>query len=162
MDAHFLLSWLVTLRIAWRCRSICFWEARKSTHAVAFVEKAVDRAILGYADQQIITGLAILIADFSQLRTVDMYHSHIVVYLAWMSSNTYLSAVSLLQDEFRANKWPKMKTFRVISMFFTGVLLLVALVPKTGAVRNINTYSPRIAPGWPARRFWHKQALERF
>ena len=96
-------------------------------------QNAVDQSILAYADLQIATGVGILTAAFATMSTLSMYHFQVAIYLAWMSSNTHLTAVSLLQTEFRENRNKSTaRHLRIGGMALLGVMLVVALVPTTG------------------------------
>lgn len=138
-------------------------------------KRATDQAILAYADQQIITGIAILAAGFSRLQNLSVYHLHVVIYLAWMSSNTHLTAVSLLQLEFRNQKSLTVRIVRLTGMIVLALLLLVGLVPTTCVNWNIivsqyqQVYPSEggvsdylIAPAVPARCFWQNPTLGGF
>ena len=95
-------------------------------------QKAVDHSILAYADLQIATGVGILVAACSTIHSLSVYHLQVAIYLAWMSSNTHLTAISLLQIEFRENRNKSIaRNLRLVGMVFLGVFLLVALVPTT-------------------------------
>ncbi|KAL9583277.1 MAG: hypothetical protein Q9212_002800 [Teloschistes hypoglaucus] len=132
-------------------------------------QNAVDQAILTYADLQIATGVAILVAACSTIRSLSLYHLQVAIYLAWMSSNTHLTAVSLLQVDFRENRNKSIaRRLRLGGMAFLGVFLLIALVPTTsynwlyiiteskGRGHVIGrSHSTTLSPaGIPARCFW--------
>ncbi|KAL8635352.1 MAG: hypothetical protein Q9228_007146, partial [Teloschistes exilis] len=132
-------------------------------------KNAVDQAILTYADLQIATGVGILVAACSTIRSLSLYHLQVAIYLAWMSSNTHLTAVSLLQAEFRENRNKSIaRRLRLGGIVFLGVFLLIALVPTTsykwlsiiteskGRGHNIGrSHSTTLSPaGIPARCFW--------
>ncbi len=95
-------------------------------------KRATDQAVLAYADQQIVTGIAILAAGFSRMQSLSVYHLHVIIYLAWMSSNTHLTAVSLLQAQFRNEKNQKIRFIRLMGMIILALMLVVALVPTIG------------------------------
>lgn len=136
-------------------------------------QSAVDQCILAYADLQIATGIGILTAAFSTMSTLSVYHLQVAIYLAWMSSNTHLTAVSLLQTEFRENKNKSTaRRLRIAGMALLGVMLLVALVPTTGynwlaiitrSRRRGHTYDSAFrettlsSAGIPARCLWQRQ-----
>lgn len=61
--------------------------------------------ILGLADQQLVTGLAILIAALKEWNTISGYHYNIVVYLAWFSSFTHAVALLSLGDILKRSKF---------------------------------------------------------
>ncbi|KAF2716046.1 hypothetical protein K431DRAFT_209740, partial [Polychaeton citri CBS 116435] len=58
------------------------------------------RVITAFSDQQLITGIGILIAGYISLfnsSALDQYHWQIVIYLAWMSSNVHLATLTVLR-----------------------------------------------------------------
>ena len=133
---------------------------------------AVNQSILAYADVQMATGIGILIAAFSTISDLSVYHYQVAIYLAWMSSNTHLTAVSLLQVEFRENKTRSIaRRLRLGGMGFLGVMLLVALVPTAsynwvaiitrnqqhGHAYTIFHKSAISSAGVPARCFWQRE-----
>ena len=135
-------------------------------------QKAVDQSILGYADLQIATGVGILTAAFATMSTLSVYHLQVAIYLAWMSSNTHLTALSLLQTDFRENKGKSVvRRLRLGAMALLGVMLLVALVPTTAynwlatitrSVRHddgvgVSHDSAVSSAAIPARCFWQRQ-----
>ncbi|KAL8765111.1 MAG: hypothetical protein Q9209_007710 [Squamulea sp. 1 TL-2023] len=132
-------------------------------------QNAVDQSILAYADLQIATGVGILVAACSTIRSLSVYHLQVAIYLAWMSSNTHLTAISLLQVEIRENRSKSIaRRLRLGGMTFLGVFLLVALVPTTaynwlliitqsqGTSNAVgrSRESELLAAGIPARCFW--------
>ncbi|KAL8835783.1 MAG: hypothetical protein Q9170_003177 [Blastenia crenularia] len=136
---------------------------------LAWWQNAVDQSILAYADLQIATGVGILVAACSTIRSLSVYHLQVAIYLAWMSSNTHLTAISLLQIDFRENRSKSIaRRLRLGGMIFLGVLLLVALVPTTaynwlliitqsqvrGHAVGRSYEGEQSAAGIPARCFW--------
>ena len=129
---------------------------------------AIDQSILVYADLQIANGIAILTAAFATMRTISMYHLQVAIYLAWMSSNTHLTAVSLLQTDFREDRNKlKARRLRIAGMALLALMLMVALVPTTRynwsaiMTRSVGYNSAYGTPqvtisiaGVPARCFW--------
>lgn len=86
-------------------------------------------AMLSLSDQQLVTGLAILIAGFYGMFNdwLDIYHWTIVVYLAWLSSAVHIASLTLLRDVFVQNT--VLRNSRVAGMLLLLALLLVALWP---------------------------------
>lgn len=121
-------------------------------------QEAASSVVLGYADQQIATGISILVAGFVKTPDISVYHLHVVIYLAWMSSNTHLSAISLLQADFRDSKRSRWRALRVVGMCAIGVMVLVVLIPTTSTVwgQLVNSRDGQAA-GVPARCFWHRR-----
>ena len=78
-----------------------------------------------------------------------------------MSSNTHLTALSLLQTEFGNGSKVKLRSLRLTGMLILGIMLLVALVPTAGANwNNFNSGKSRetildlSAAGTPAICLW--------
>ena len=135
-------------------------------------QNAVDQSILAYADLQIATGIGILVAACSTISSLSVYHLQVAIYLAWMSSNTHLTALSLLQIDFRENRNKSIaRRLRVGGMILLGLFLLVALVPttaynwlliitqsqRTGNAVGRSHSSETSAAGIPARCFWQSR-----
>lgn len=93
------------------------------------VHVALRKVILALSDQQIVTGIAILGAGFNGLRlgNISVYHFHIIIYLAWMSSSVHLSALTLLRPFLHFHRG--VMVWRVVGMMVLFVMLLIALVP---------------------------------
>lgn len=91
-------------------------------------EPRLRKAILMYSDQQIITGLALLISAYTQLASnITSYHWQLAVYLAWLSSFTHLCCLTVLRQTFRENKW--IRNLRLLLMVVNLGLLISTLVP---------------------------------
>jgi cytochrome c oxidase subunit IV len=86
------------------------------------------KLVLAFSDTQLVTGIAILAGAFSQLRCgIQAYSWQIVVYLAWFSSCTHMSTLTVLRSYFREHR--VLRISRLIGMLITVVMLIVALVP---------------------------------
>ena len=80
------------------------------------------------SDLQILTGMSILIAGFIQLDCgISAFHWQVLVYLAWFSSVTHLSCLTILRT-FLYNH-PSQRLWRLIGMLVVVVMLIVALLP---------------------------------
>ena len=89
---------------------------------------ALGKAILVYSDQQLITGTAILVRAFTQLRCgISAYHWQIVVYLAWFSSLTHSTPLEAPRQYSRDR--PLLRSWRASFMLFVVVRLMIALLP---------------------------------
>ena len=92
------------------------------------LKKSLGKAVLMFSDQQIVTGIALLASGYSQLRSgLDAYHWQIIVYLAWFSSFTHLTTLTVLRNYFQDH--PATRTWRIILMIVTVSLLGIALLP---------------------------------
>ena len=87
--------------------------------------KAYRAFVLALSDQQLVTGLATLIAGFYRHCTLTTYSFTIVGACAWLSATTHLSSVLFLEDHYR--KFPRIRDLRVIFMTCSIVLLLVTM-----------------------------------
>ena len=100
-----------------------------------------------FSDQQLITGLAIMVAGYSEAFNHDLssYHWEIVVYLAWLSSSVHLMTLSFLRSWLNENLL--LRNLRLVAMFGLLALLVFALSP---------TLSWRFGgfSGIPVRCFW--------
>lgn len=98
----------------------------------------MEKAVLILSDTQLVTGLAILIGGYSQLNEgISAYHWQIMIYVAWFSSFSFLSAMAFLEDYFQANQ--SLRIIRVFFMFILASFLIVALIP-TGSDLWLNLY----------------------
>ncbi|KAB8596105.1 hypothetical protein FH972_025814 [Carpinus fangiana] len=100
--------------------------------------EAVELVVLVISDQQIVTGVAMLLTGFVKLRTITIYHWHIVVYAAWVSSNVHLTTLTILR--FYLQERSLLRTIRLGGMMVLLLLLLAALFPLVNADWNIITY----------------------
>lgn len=92
--------------------------------------KILEGIMLSLSDQQLVTGLAILVAGYYEMLNsgaLSLYHWQIVVYLAWMSSSVHIASLTLLRDVL--NQKPMLRNLRVAGMLILLVLLVVALWP---------------------------------
>ena len=107
---------------------------------------AIEGAILAFCDQQVVTGISILISGFSQLNTgLSSYHWQSVVNLAWLSSVTHLITLTSLRRQARENisfRW-----WRIIAMSIMAAMLMGALVP-IGYLTVVNSNIPYSFPAW--------------
>ena len=111
------------------------------------------KAVLMFSDQQIVTGIALLASGYSQLPSgLDAYHWQMLVYLAWFSSFTHLTTLTVLRGYFQDH--PATRSWRVFFMLVTVALLGIALLP-TGNQFWLNDYLHNIqTSGVPALCFF--------
>ena len=96
-------------------------------------QEALKRFVLTFSDQQLVTGVAILVAGFANWCTMSVYELKMVVALAWFSSATHLATLDVLRGYFRQNR--VVRNWRMIGMV-TIVLLLIAGLLLTGFYTN--------------------------
>ena len=85
--------------------------------------KGLEKFILSLSDQQLVTGLALLVASYINRCSMSLYHFKIVAALAWFSSTTHLATLTLLRTYLINN--PRVRDWRVAAML--GILALLAL-----------------------------------
>jgi hypothetical protein len=134
--------------------------SRAANHPTVHV--ALRKLILALSDQQIVTGIAILGAGFAGMRdgSITVYHFHLVVYLAWMSSSVHLSALTILRPWLYYHRG--VLAWRLAGMLILLVMLMVALIPTVSnewGVVSIWTgplavVPPKTSFGAPAICFW--------
>ena len=113
-------------------------------------KKPLGKAVLMFSDQQIVTGIALLASGYSQLPSgLDAFHWQIVVYLAWFSSFTHLTTLTVLRNYFQDH--PATRLWRIILMIATVSLLGIALLP-TGNYWWLSSYPD--TSGVPASCFF--------
>ncbi len=93
--------------------------------------EALTKFILSLSDQQLVTGLAILIASLSNQCRVTLYEFRIVVSLAWFSSTTHQSTLRVLQHYLFANK--VVRNWRILAMVCLMIMLIFGLIAQTGS-----------------------------
>lgn len=92
------------------------------------VVAALKAAILGFSDQQVVTGISVLVAGYFQLpHGIASYHWKIVSNMAWFSTITHLATLTSLRAQALQNG--TLKWVRIISM---GALLSL-LLPVMGS-----------------------------
>jgi len=100
----------------------------------------LQRFLLAFSDTHLITGLTILIAAFSQLRTISIYHFNTAVYLGWLSSTVHM--VVLSASRFYLRERPGVLYWRVTTMIVLWILLFSTLV------LTASPSSPMTIPGY--------------
>ncbi|KAF2871605.1 hypothetical protein BDV95DRAFT_594689 [Massariosphaeria phaeospora] len=89
-------------------------------------QEAVTRFILSLSDQQLATGLAILIAALSNQCTLSVQEFRITMSLAWFSSTTHLATLDSLRDYFISHG--TIRNWRVFGMVAMLSLLVSSFV----------------------------------
>ena len=103
----------------------------------------LQRSVLMFSDQQLVTGIAILAAGFSQLTCgISTYDWQVIVDLAWFSSITHLTTLIMLQQYFWKNS--TVRWWRITLMLILAAMQVAALVPMA------NVTWPPFPSGEPA------------
>ena len=90
--------------------------------------KGLERFVLALSDQQLVTGLAVLIAGYTDRCSRSFYHFQIIAVLGWFSSTTHLSTLAVLRTYLIDH--PRVRDWRVTAMLAIFGLLVVS---QTGA-----------------------------
>ncbi|KAM0714088.1 hypothetical protein Q7P37_011052 [Cladosporium fusiforme] len=160
-----LIAYLITTISVFLIALISYATGLLPSHSLRRVDRAVffansrneesrwceiaDSTMMCLSDQQLVTGLAILIAGYVEMMNdhLDLYHWTIVVYLGWLSSSVHIASLTLLREKFKNN--PRLRDFRVAGMTALLALLVTAMVPLRRSV-DLNDYPT----GIPARCLW--------
>lgn len=128
-----------------RVDSICFLVNSKRCNGRW--KGVFDQVILLFSDQQLITGLAIMVAGYSEALNHDLssYHWQIVVHLTWISSSVHLMTLSVLRNWLNENLI--LRNLRLFTMFGVLGLLAFAMSP------TLNIHFLGIS-AIPVRCFW--------
>lgn len=89
-------------------------------------KRVLTQLILGLSDQQLLTGIAILIVGFTESCTISSFHFWVVFDLAWFSSVTHLVSLRTLQDYLSDHH--RFRDLRVFLMLANYAMLLVAAI----------------------------------
>lgn len=100
------------------------------------------------SDLQLATGIAILISGYTQLRCgLSSYHWLVIGRLAWFSSLTHLSCLTLLRN-YLYNRKPQ-RQWRLLFMLALIIMLITAMVPtgsyewnSSGELVQVSEHNP--------------------
>lgn len=79
-------------------------QDREATEDRDRIQEVFTRFVLALSDQQLVTGLAILIAGVSSQHRLSNYEFGVTLGLAWFSTTTHLATLSALREYFRTRK----------------------------------------------------------
>jgi hypothetical protein len=101
---------------------------------------------VSFSEQQIITGISIVVGGLSQLQWgISSYHWQAVVNLAWFSTVTHLITLTVLRDQKPSDV--HLKSLRAAGMGVLMVLLLCAMGP-VGYLTNDSSQPSQAFPAW--------------
>ncbi|KAI9890677.1 MAG: hypothetical protein M1814_003746 [Vezdaea aestivalis] len=110
-------------------RRMWAWLWAKRYHRRAQLTSACERITLALSDTQLVSGIAILVATWSQLDDgITIFHWSLAVQLAWFSSITHLGTLTILKEYFRRHRIQL--SLRLTLMTVLVLLLMVSLVPE--------------------------------
>lgn len=96
-------------------------EVELQPHSNAW-KHAVSRFILSLSDQQLVTGLAILVSGVSNQKTLTFWEFRVAMSLAWFSTTSHLATLGTLRTYHKST--PGIRHIRVVGMVLVLVLLL--------------------------------------
>jgi hypothetical protein len=106
-----------------------------------FWTNVIERLVLGFSDQQLVTGLAIMLTAFIRLGTntngITTYHFSLVTDLAWFSCNTHLITLFVLRDYFI--HFSVLRNVRMMAMALLAGLLIASAVMSSHQLWYIGT-----------------------
>jgi hypothetical protein len=91
-----------------------------------FWRRVLDRLVLGFSDQQLITGFAMILIGLIKIRTVTSYHFFLILSLAMLSCSIHMTSVLSLRRYFQNH--PEVAKARIAIMLLFAVLLSAALL----------------------------------
>lgn len=86
----------------------------------------VERLVLSLSDQQLLTGLAVLIASFWTHCSISVYHFALVNDLAWFSASVHVTTLTVLRQYLHDN--PLLRDWRVALMAILALLLVASTI----------------------------------
>ncbi len=93
------------------------------------IKQALEDGVRTFSDLQIVTGIAILSAGYSQLhRGIISFDWQILVYAAWFSSVTHLTTLTMIRHYFQRRN-SIIRGFRCFLMLCVIAMLIAALLP---------------------------------
>ncbi|KAI9877796.1 MAG: hypothetical protein M1830_002767 [Pleopsidium flavum] len=133
------LNRIDTMAVAWLRRHLGFKPLLQhddplTRKAKRIRSEALIRFVLTLSDQQLVTGLAVLIAAFAKHCTITGGDFLIATALAWFSSMTHLATLSLLRFHFLER--PLVRLLRLFGMMSVLGMLLAAEVISELAMFN--------------------------
>ncbi|CAG8978020.1 hypothetical protein HYALB_00000690 [Hymenoscyphus albidus] len=106
---------------------------------------ALEIVIIGLSDQQIITGLSVIVGGLTQLGWgLETFHFQTIGSLAWFSAIAHLFTLTILRDELRSTKL--LRYFRLSGMGLLAIMLICISVPM-GYVTSPNFVASNL-PAW--------------
>jgi hypothetical protein len=99
--------------------------------------------ILGFSDQQLLTGIAIMSIGYIKLCSVSTYHFYVIETLAMFSCSAHLASVTSLRRYFQDH--PTVARLRILFMLFFAILLSAALLMMGINLRKSATGFPSIS-----------------
>ena len=100
-----------------------------------YLIRVLDRFVLGFSDQQLITGVSILLIGFIRFCSISTYHFYVITNLAKFSCSSHLASILSLRRYFQAH--PRVAKIRIIVLLLFAVLLATASIIGGSVIPNI-------------------------
>lgn len=94
-----------------------------------FWKPILEKTLLNLSDQQLLTGLAIMIAGLWQHCWISVYHFEMIYQLAWLASGVHLVTLQVLYPYFRRRQTHR--NWRALLMMIQLVMVVVFTVMKS-------------------------------
>ncbi|KAB2569917.1 N-glycosidase [Lasiodiplodia theobromae] len=99
---------------------------------------ALERFILTMSDQQLVTGIAIMVTIYTKSCDISIYSFQIAAALAWFSSTTHLATLTLLRAYFDHHRIAR--NFRAVMMVMMMIMLAAAqIISNSESVQHSST-----------------------
>lgn len=113
-------------------------------------QEALTRFILALSDQQLATGLAILVAATANQCELSVWEFQVAFALAWFSSTTHLATLDVLRDYFIGHgvvrNWRVLGMVALMTLLSYALLMAMASIDETIPVQCTFEYFGDIAP----------------
>ena len=130
-ELNFIDTKVVALLRKWLHLSTLNNRNAQTQRAKDLRSEGLLRFILTFSDQQLVTGIGLLIATFAKRCTITGNDFQTAAALAWFSSMTHLATLSVLRLYFMRR--PRVRLVRLIAMVVVlGLLLAAEFVPAIG------------------------------
>ncbi|KAK3364546.1 hypothetical protein B0T25DRAFT_530470 [Lasiosphaeria hispida] len=119
------------------CRALVFfWRKQDEKEEVPMRRRraeidAFEGFILSFSDQQLVTGLAILVTLYAKSCQVSVFSFQVATGLAFFSLVLHLSTLAVLRERIAQNVW--VRGVRFAAMIIFGVMMLASLVLSQSA-----------------------------
>ncbi|GME64774.1 hypothetical protein GTA08_BOTSDO05810 [Neofusicoccum parvum] len=99
---------------------------------------ALERFILAMSDQQLVTGIAVLVTIYTKACEISIYSFQMAAALAWFSSTTHLATLTILTTYFDNHRVAR--NFRALVMIAMMVMLAAAqIISSSESVQHSST-----------------------
>jgi uncharacterized membrane protein len=117
--------------------------------------RVLDRLTLGFSDQQLVTGMAVLIIGLGKISQISTYHFYVIESLAMFSCGCHMASVVTLRRYFQEH--PVLALIRVGAMLVFAIMLSISIIYAGTVVQMAFGASPQC----PLRCTIESQAFSR-